>query len=314
MVNGIDSPVYYGTNGIGGVDKATPGYTLAWSFTGMSVNYLGGRVALIAQLTGPDGSMQEYEIDYLVTRKVVGKLESTKGGNFDYSIGETFDCNITSDPEDANFGRSERTYTIDPYKPRSHSMPTGWKVTFKVSDPVFDVTTGEVTGWTAKADQVVKYSYIAVTMPTSAAVTVKNATDGLQQGGDATMQIEGGQRIRIPVSINAAKYTSGFTSPANNTRTLSGSVNGIIIVWHGRVTVKYNNNASSVEYEVTLVDPSGGNVTVPTIKGLNATYTLTPYIGAVVDAAGVVLEWNADGTPASQAKGTQITVTINDKK
>ena len=314
MVNGISEPVYYGTNGIGGVDKATQGYTLAWSFTGMSVSYLGGRVALIAQLTGPDGSMQEYEIDYLVTRKVVGKLESTKGGNFDYSIGETFDCNITSDPEDANFGRSERTYTIDPYKPRSHSMPTGWKVTFKVSDPVFDVTTGEVTGWTAKADQVVKYSYIAVTMPTSAAVTVKNATDGLQQGGDATMQIEGGQRIRIPVSINAAKYTSGFTSPANDTRTLSGSVNGIIIVWHGSVRVWYNNNASYVDYEVTLVDPSGGNVTVPTIKGLNAKYTLTPYIGAVVDAAGVVLQWNADGTPASQATGTQITVTIEDKQ
>lgn len=193
-------------------------------------------------------------------------------------------------------------------------MPTGWKVTFKVSDPVFDVTTGEVTGWTAKADQVVDYSYIAVTMPTSAAVTVTNATNGLPQGGDATMQIEGGQRIRIPVSINAAKYEKGFTSPANDTRTLSGSVNGIIIVWHGSVTVWYNNNTSSVEYDVTLVDPSGGNVTVPTIKGLNATYTLTPYIGAVVDAAGVVLEWKADGTPASQATGTQITVTINDKK
>ena len=60
----IDGDTYFfGTKGTGGKanedgsDPGNPNYKLTWSFTSMTVNYLGGKVALIAQLTGPDGSV-----------------------------------------------------------------------------------------------------------------------------------------------------------------------------------------------------------------------------------------------------------------
>ena len=304
--------VRFGTDGLGGpaadsADPKDPGYTLAWNFTSMSVNYLGGRVALIAELTGPDGGVQTYEIDYLVQRKVVSNISGYKGGTFSSAVG--------TDVDSSDFGRAITTdsntgvitpnyYEINPYSPASQKLPTGWNVTFAVSEPVFDVTTGEVTGWTDRGTESEKYSYITVIMPATAAVTVDNAVKGVTSAGDATMQIDGGQRIRIPVSIMQKKWSGTYV--ASSSTTLPGSTNGFTIVWHGKVEVPFNGGRSTASYDVTLVNPTGGNITVPVINGKEVTYTLTAYIGAVVDASGKVLDWttNNEGERVPAAQGT----------
>lgn len=316
--------VFFGTDGYGGpaADSADPqdpgleGYTLVWNFTSMSVNYLGGRVALIAELTGPDGGVQSYEIDYLVKRKVVSNISGYKGGTFSSAVG--------TDVSSSNFGRAITTdsntgvitpnyYEIDPYDTSTQKLPTGWNVTFAVSEPVFDVTTGEVTGWTDRGTESEKYSYITVIMPATAAVTVDNAVKGVTSAGDATMQIDGGQRIRIPVSIMQKKWSGTYV--ASSSTTLPGSTNGFTIVWHGKVEVPFNGGRSTASYDVTLVNPTGGNITVPVINGKEVTYTLTAYIGAVVDASGKVLDWTTNNAgervPAAQGTSTNtIEVTV----
>lgn len=290
--------VFFGTDGYGGpaADSADPqdpgvkGYTLVWNFTSMSVNYLGGRVALIAELTGPDGGVQTYEIDYLVQRKVVSNISGYKGGTFSSAVG--------TDVSSSNFGRATTTYSIAPYDTSTQKLPTGWNVTFAVSEPVFDVTTGEVTGWTDRGTESAQYSYITVIMPATAAVTVDNAKkEGVTSAGDATMQIDGGQRIRIPVNITPDTDMGNFTAPTGTSTTLAGSTTtGMTIVWYGTVEVPFNGGRSTATYKVTLVNPTGETITIPEINGKTVTYKLTAYIGAVVDASGKVLDWNGTGS------------------
>lgn len=289
--------VFFGTDGTGGpaADSADPqdpgleGYTLVWNFTSMSVNYLGGRVALVAELTGPDGGVQGYEIDYLVQRKVVSNISGYKGGTFSSAVG--------TDVSSSNFGRATTTYSIAPYDTSTQKLPTGWNVTFAVSEPVFDVTTGEVTGWTDRGTESAQYSYITVIMPATAAVTVDNAVKGVTSAGDATMQIDGGQRIRIPVSITPDTNMGTFTAPTETSTTLAGSTDtGMTIVWYGTVEVPFNGGRSTATYKVTLVNPTGETITIPEINGKTVTYNLTAYIGAVVDASGKVLDWNGTGS------------------
>lgn len=290
--------VFFGTDGYGGpaADSADPqdpgvkGYTLVWNFASMSVNYLGGRVALIAELTGPDGGVQSYEIDYLVQRKVVSNISGYKGGTFSSAVG--------TDVSSSNFGRATTTYSIAPYDTSTQKLPTGWNVTFAVSEPVFDVTTGEVTGWTDRGTESAQYSYITVIMPATAAVTVDNAKkEGVTSAGDATMQIDGGQRIRIPVNITPDTNMGTFTAPTEKSTTLAGSTTtGMTIVWYGTVEVPFNGGGSKATYKVTLVNPTGETITIPEINGKTVTYKLTAYIGAVVDASGKVLDWNGTGS------------------
>ena len=289
--------VFFGTDGYGGpaADSADPqdpgleGYTLVWNFTSMSVNYLGGRVALVAELTGPDGGVQSYEIDYLVQRKVVSNISGYKGGTFSSAVG--------TDVSSSNFGRATTTYSIAPYDTSTQKLPTGWNVTFAVSEPVFDVTTGEVTGWTDRGTESAQYSYITVIMPATAAVTVDNAVKGVTSAGDATMQIDGGQRIRIPVNITPDTNMGNFTAPTETSTTLAGSTDtGMTIVWYGTVEVPFNGGDSTATYKVTLVNPTGETITIPEINGKTVTYKLTAYIGAVVDASGKVLDWEGTGS------------------
>lgn len=289
-INGIEERV---TFGVAGTDSAAAGYKLVWSFAGMAVNYLGGRVALIAQLTGPDGTMQEYEIDYLVTRKLVSRIEGTKG-----SSSYTSDINTTVG---ADLGKGS-TYTIDPFTPSTQSLPTGWSVTFMTWTPNAD---GSFDGVQGVEQAPVSYSYITSIMPSSAAITAAVAQTGNANAGDATMQIAGGQRLRIPIAISGRTTSS---NPTQNGNVLQSKVDGVTVVWYGTVEIRYNNGNNVARYNVTFADPTGANITVEAIEGRSATYNLTPYIGAVINAAGKVLDWNGD-VPAGRA-GTSVTFTV----
>lgn len=291
-ISGISERV---TFGVTGTDSAASGYTLVWSFAGMAVNYLGGRVALIAQLTGPDGSTQNYEIDYLVTRKLVNNITGTKGGDWSSDVNTTVGSDL---------GRASTTYAIDPFTPYTQSLPTGWSVTFTLSNPVLEG--GVVTDWTDAGTEEQSYSYITTIMPSTAAMTAENAANGKPDAGDVTMQIDGGQRIRIPVSITGKTTSANPTSSGN---VLQSKVDGVTVVWHGTVSISYNNGNNTATYDVTFSDPTGADITVEAIEGRTASYTLTPYIGAVINAAGKVLDWNGD-VPAANRIGTTVSFSV----
>lgn len=305
------------------------GYTLVWSFAGMAVNYLGGRVALIAQLTGPDGSTQNYEIDYLVTRKVVSRIYATKGlsDRDKPAEGEKINANTLwftfgTDPDAVGFGTvndgdskkayySNGTYVIDPFIPSTQSLPTGWNVTFALFNPVLEG--GVVTGWTDEGTEEQSYSYITTIMPSTAAVTadVANSADGKPNAGDATMQIDGGQRLRIPVSITGSMAT-GTDTPGRSNSTLTSRVAGtngdVNVVWYGRVRITYNID-NTAEYWVTLTDPTGNGIAIEGITGRTVEYYLTAYVGAVINASGKVLD-SEDGVPAGTAS-TRVSFSVS---
>ena len=272
------------------------GFSFVWSYTSMSVTYLGGRVALVAQLTGPDGSTQNYEVDYVVERKLVSHINATKGGSFSSNINTTVG---------ADLGTAESKYTIYPYQPSTHKMPTGWKLTVDVYQPTLEVETGQVTFGDRVRQETPSMAYVSVIMPSTAAVTVANATSGLGNAGNATMQVTGGQRIRIPVKIQATTRNNSL-SVSTPGATAQGKLGNVLVVWYGTATVSYNNGQSTATYNVTLTNPTGGNIEVPSIPGRSVTYSLRAYIGAVVDASGKVIDKNADGSPKAQGDPTGV--------
>ena len=171
----------------------TNGYKLAWDFSTMAVDYLGGKVALTARLTGPDGTTQTYEITYLVQRMLVAEMTSYKGVN-NPTVNEEdgtvtggdnyFASSFGVDVNDTKaLGVAETSFKINPFNPLSQSLPTGYHVTFNVYNPDDN---GEFTGEPSSIK--VDYSYLKFTMPSTAALTVKSAKDGDSDAGYASVQ------------------------------------------------------------------------------------------------------------------------------
>ncbi len=298
-----DDPVTY-TYTTTGTD-----YKLAWDFSTMAVDYLGGKVALTARLTGPDGSTQTYEIWYYVQRMLVANMTSYKGVNNLTTVNEedgtvtvTGDNYFTSsfgvDVNDTKaLGVAETSFKINPFNPLSQSLPTGYHVTFNVYNPDEN---GEFTG--APSSIIVDYSYLKFTMPSSAKITAEKAQK-TDNAGYASVQLGSGQRIRIPLVING-KVTSARPGAPALDGVLTTSVDGVTVVWHGTRTIEYNAGYDKATNTVTFTQA----VMPPTQTGRTVTYTLTAYIGAVVDAAGNVIDWAEDGTPACQSKGITIKI------
>ena len=282
-------------------------YKLAWDFSTMAVDYLGGKVALTARLTGPDGSTQTYEIQYYVQRMLVAEMTSYKGVNNPTASADGtvtggdnyFTSSFGVDVNDTKaLGVAIKTFEINPFNPLSQSLPTGYHVTFNVYNP--DVN-GEFTGAdpsTIKVD----YSYLKFTMPSSAKITAEKAQK-TENAGYASVQLGSGQRIRIPLVING-KVTSATPGAPAAGGVLTTSVDGVTVVWHGTRTIEYNAGKNEATNTVTFTQA----VMPPTQTGRTVTYTLTAYIGAVVDAAGNVIDWAEDGTPACQSKGITIKI------
>ena len=284
-------------------------YKLAWDFSTMAVDYLGGRVALTARLTGPDGTTQTYEIPYLVQRMLVAEMTSYKGVNNLTTVNEedgtvtvTGDNYFTSsfgvDVNDTKaLGVAIKTFEINPFNPLSQSLPTGYHVTFNVYNPDEN---GEFTG--EPSSIIVDYSYLKFTMPSSAKITAEKAQK-TDNAGYASVQLGSGQRIRIPLVINGKVTSERPGAPAAG-GVLTTSVDGVTVVWHGTRTIEYNAGYDKATNTVTFTQA----VMPPTQTGRTVTYTLTAYIGAVVDAAGNVIDWAEDGTPACQSKGITIKI------
>ena len=300
--------VNYDNGNLQTYSEADASYKLEWKTSTMKVNYLGGIAELTALLTGPDGSTQEYAIEFNVYRVLVTKIEGIKGG----TEGFTFGTEVGS----TTFGVSNETHTINPYDAATQSLPKGYKVYFS-KYTYADGTFAKVDG----GDYTTDYSYIAVAMPTTLNMTVDLAKTGGE--GRAALQIGNGQRLSIKLSVPAVKLTDTTTSlKAGTTLTTKTTVNGysVYVVWHGTATVKYNGDASEAKYYVTFASTEE-TYTIPKIADRSVEYNLTPYVGAVIDAAGRVLDTETVnvGTaespryitvPKAQIKGTASTVTV----
>ena len=143
---------------------------------------------------------------------------------------------------------------------------------------------------------------------------VKNGSDGSL--GYATLQLDNGQRVRIPVAVTAkgGSFTAsgsfyrqqGNLLELDTKATISGKQ--YTIVWVGKAEVwdgsSYNKDSS---YSVTFA--SAGDKYIVQPKGLRSVkYTLTGYIGAVIDESGNVLIDGESGKPwclaTTSASGT----------
>lgn len=280
---------------------ASDGYVLNWKTSSMKVNYMGGKTYLTAQLTGPDGSTQELLIPMFVKRVIVTDITGTKGSN----IGQKFTFGAD--------GVSNEVFTIDPYNVATHDLPKGYDVNFNVYNPDENGDFGAVSS-TKKAS----YNYIAVAMPSTLDLTVALAKTGGE--GRATMQIGGGQRLSVKLEVKKVDVTGGSYSAEDlvnkdadgNIISLNTKINvggaTVSVVWYGTAKVSYNAGQSTAEYKVTFASP-GSNYTIPAIANRKVTYTLTAYIGAIVDSAGRVLD-TVGGVPVSQLTGNTITVTV----
>ena len=296
----------------------TGGYTLTWVYTGMNVSYLGGKVSLIARLTGPDGYAQDISVDYLVSRVVASKIDELNKSTGEVVVGgESFTFGI--DVADAGFGRADKAYTVQPYEPSTFEMPTSWQIVYTYSYPVIG-TDGAVTFRAAvdteKKSETTNVTYLRASMPAGAKVTFERAKNGVPEAGDAMITLGSGQRVRIPVKVEAkpignvvtiADETSitvgnATTGQRSTYKLPSKTEEGIGIVWYGRVFIGSANYIVSF----SVADADGeGKITLPFVNGRTVTYVLTAYVGAVVDANGKVLDWSSEGSlPTSSSQTT----------
>ena len=185
-------------------------------------------------------------------------------------------------------------------------MPTSWQIVYTYSYPVIG-TDGAVTFRAAvdpeKKSETTNVTYLRASMPAGAKVTYQNAQSGVPSAGDAMITLGSGQRVRIPVTVEAKSSTqTNFTASGN--KLPSRTTDGVGIVWYGRVFIGSTNYIVSF----SVADADGdGNITLPAIKGRTVIYVLTAYVGAVVDANGKVLDWSDTGklpTSSSQTYDT----------
>ncbi len=289
------------------------GYTLGWDFTGFGVTYAGGIAELTALLTGPDGSTQRFTFDFLVTRVYINRIVGTKGGAIGMGVNTTFSVYAANDGS-TNIGIAQGTYSINPHIPQSHSLPKGWEISFNAWNPVYKdgeivYENGKIV-WSGVSYGTVTRDYIAVSMPAFdwTADLVTNGSDGSL--GYATLQLDNGQRVRIPVAVTAKggslTVSGSFARQQGNLLELDtkATINGkqYTIVWVGTATVSGGST-----YNVTFA--SAGDKYIVQPKGLRkVTYNLTGYIGAVIDESGNVLIDGESGTPwylaTTSASGT----------
>lgn len=283
------------------------GYTLGWDFTGFGVTYTGGIAELTALLTGPDGSTQRFTFDFLVTRVHISKIKGTKGGATGMGVNTEFSVWAANDAS-TNIGIAQGTYSINPHIPQSHSLPKGWEISFNAWNPVYK--DGVITEWSGVSYGTVTRDYIAVSMPAFdwTADLVVNGSGGSL--GYATLQLDNGQRVRIPVEVTGkgGSFTASgsFARQQGNLLELDtkATINGTqyTIVWVGTATVSGGSS-----YSVTFA--SAGDKYIVQPKGLRkVTYSLTGYIGAVIDESGNVLIDGDSGNPwclaTTSASGT----------
>ena len=278
-------------------------YTLGWSTGDFRPTYNGGIIYLTALLTGPDGSTQKFQIPFLVQRVLATKITTlyrmdeervaspvVKNSRYDVA---PYTSNVT--------GGVAGNYYIDAGVAASYTVPEGIKATFSVENPVVDAE-GNLTGFVASAnggtgwdkhangDKFSKvFAHVSVTMPANFKLTA-----ALLAGNEtvselyANMQLGTGERIQIPVKINAKTNDGTAFSSGNTLRTRLN--NGVGVAWSG-IAIAYAADGTTevARYSVTIAS-NRSTYTLESVGGRKVVYYLVPYVGAVVDVTSALLD------------------------
>ena len=278
---------------------------LVWSFDEFRPTYNGGLIYVTAKLIGVDGNVQSYKIPFLVKKMIVKEMTSattTKSGNS--TVLKTTDI-YTSFVDNS---LAKTSFVIDPNDPSKLTMPFAYIVTFGVSTPEFDATTGKIKldedgkeVFNAVIDETLDFFYAIVSMPADTSYTVKSS--GITTNADgksAIVQLADQERISVGIKqINSSIAPTGITADSlrsGSTLKTVATVSSVKlnVVWFGTAYVYASNDPSRstpiASYAVmfTSVD-SARSFTLPTSSNRKITYKLRAAVGVVVDNNGTVI-------------------------
>ncbi|MBR2955587.1 MAG: Ig-like domain-containing protein [Clostridia bacterium] len=296
-------------NGKDGIEKLTyttdgaDGYKLGWSTGDLRPTYHGGVTYLTALLTGPDGSTQKFQIPFLVQKVMATELTTEY-----YMDEERLETPVVRNARYLNAPYTSSVtdgmasvYTIDAGDSASYEVPSGFKVTFSVQNPVigsngnvlgFVDSTNGGTGWDkhANGEKFSKvFAYVSVTMPADFELTAKLLADtSTITNLYANVQLGTGERIQIPITVNA--------KGDDNTPLQDGAVlrtrlnNGVGVAWSGvAITYAVDGVTEVARYSVTIAS-NRSTYTLSSIGGRKTVYFLVPYVGAVVDTTSALID------------------------
>lgn len=262
-------------------------------------------IYVTAKLIGVDGNVQSYKIPFLVKKMIVKEMTSattTKSGNS--TVLKTTDI-YTSFVDNS---LAKTSFVIDPNDPSKLTMPFAYIVTFGVSTPEFDATTGKIKldedgkeVFNAVIDETLDFFYAIVSMPADTSYTVKSS--GITTNADgksAIVQLADQERISVGIKqINSSIAPTGITADSlrsGSTLKTVATVSSVKlnVVWFGTAYVYASNDPSRstpiASYAVmfTSVD-SARSFTLPTSSNRKITYKLRAAVGVVVDNNGTVI-------------------------
>lgn len=318
-------------------------HLLVWSFDEFRPSYNGGLIYVTAKLIGVDGNVQSYKIPFLVKRMLANNMTSAKTTK--NSSGKTVLTTTSVYMSAVENSVAKTAFSIDPNDPSKLTMPFAYIVTFGVSTPEFDATTGKIKldedgkeVFNAVIDETLDFFYAIVSMPADTSYTVKSS--GITTNADgksAIVQFADQERVSVPIEqaakVDATSYTpnvSGLYNDSAKTLNMTTMVNGqkVNVVWFGVAEVYSSSSKTTLVARYSVTFSSAEEVfALPTSSARKIVYKLYAAIGTVVDSNGTLLttrtakagESFADGTivkegqlvPDAQVVSSLATITIN---
>ena len=289
-------------------------HLLVWSFDEFRPSYNGGLIYVTAKLIGMDGNVQSYKIPFLVKRMLANNMTSAKTTK--NSSGKTVLTTTSVYNSAVENSVAKTAFSIDPNDPTRLTMPFAYIVTFTVSTPEYDTSTGKIKTETVDADgktivrdkynvltdpETLEFFYAIVSMPADTSYTVKSS--GITTNADgksAIVQLADQERISVGIKqINSSIAPTGITADSlrsGSTLKTVATVSSVKlnVVWFGTAYVYASNDPSRstpiASYAVmfTSVD-SARSFTLPTSSNRKITYKLRAAVGVVVDNNGTVI-------------------------
>ena len=287
---------------------------LVWSFDEFRPTYNGGLIYVTAKLIGMDGNVQSYKIPFLVKRMLANNMTSAKTTK--NSSGKTVLTTTSVYNSAVENSVAKTAFSIDPNDPTRLTMPFAYIVTFTVSTPEYDTSTGKIKTETVDADgktivrdkynvltdpETLEFFYAIVSMPADTSYTVKSS--GITTNADgksAIVQLADQERISVGIKqTNSSIAPTGITADSlrsGSTLKTVATVSSVKlnVVWFGTAYVYASNDPSRstpiASYAVmfTSVD-SARSFTLPTSSNRKITYKLRAAVGVVVDNNGTVI-------------------------
>lgn len=303
-------------------------HLLVWSFDEFRPSYNGGLIYVTAKLIGMDGNVQSYKIPFLVKRMLANNMTSAKTTK--NSSGKTVLTTTSVYNSAVENSVAKTAFSIDPNDPTRLTMPFAYIVTFTVSTPEYDTSTGKIKTETVDADgktivrdkynvltdpETLEFFYAIVSMPADTSYTVKSS--GITTNADgksAIVQLADQERVSVPIEqaakVDATAYTpnvSGLYNDSAKTLNMTTMVNSqkVNVVWFGVAEVYSSSSKTTLVARYSVTFSSAEEVfALPTSSARKIVYKLYAAIGTVVDSNVTLLTTRTAKAGESFADGT----------